>query len=648
MHQLRELPITFETNPFTYDSMSTTSRQLVWALHMMGYRVQVVSPPNPPIQDVRFVTLMRRFLTLEPSGESVRIMFFKGEQPLPDLPNLVLYEPCDSFVAFPNRVNEWNRHLLMLATNSYFSKEQFKRWGVDEDLIAVVPPGIDFDIFNPKVRPIDIRRLNWRSNRADENPQDGLPTDVFCFLNINYYQPRKGLEELLKAYLNAFVGDEDVCLLLKAHVGGWGRPVWEIVRALSECYERPARVWYSEDVLTEREVAMLISACDCYVSAHRIEGFGLSLAHALAIGKPVIATAYGGVLEFLNERNAFLIPARERKMKGHVPPGSRWAIVDTEALSETMRKVRKGKCECERKAKVGQQEIKRFTWKRSAQLLLHELYERGIAVSKIWSPSLEGETTIIILNCNNLPLLKRCIESLFAVDAGAPFEIVVVDNGSRDGSVRFLKQLLNDEVISRHLRVIFNRRNVGACTGRNQAIRIARGDAIAFMDSDVEANCAGWLRKMRQELFKHRVGIVVPKLLHTHAPDAIYAAGGMVFWRGWESGADLRLRGYGAKSDEQKYNRSVTLKVAPSAMWLVRRCVIDQVGGFWEEYDPVWHEDSDFCMDVRLRGWKVRYIPSVTFMHAGGATSAKFMSVKERNRHIFTRWWGGFLSRSHR
>jgi glycosyltransferase involved in cell wall biosynthesis/GT2 family glycosyltransferase len=86
----------------------------------------------------------------------------------------------------------------------------------------------------------------------------------------------------------------------------------------------------------------MLDACDCYVSLHRSEGFGLTVAEAMALGKPVISTAYSSTLEFANESNSFLVPARLTEVGDHAPPyppHSCWAEPDLDAAARQMARV---------------------------------------------------------------------------------------------------------------------------------------------------------------------------------------------------------------------------------------------------------------------------------------------------------------------
>ena len=85
----------------------------------------------------------------------------------------------------------------------------------------------------------------------------------------------------------------------------------------------------------------LVAAADCYVSLHRSEGLGLTMAEAMAVGTPVIATAYSGNLDFMPEGSALLVPAAEVEVgPGHYYPAKgHWADPDIDAAAGMMRRV---------------------------------------------------------------------------------------------------------------------------------------------------------------------------------------------------------------------------------------------------------------------------------------------------------------------
>jgi glycosyltransferase involved in cell wall biosynthesis len=101
-------------------------------------------------------------------------------------------------------------------------------------------------------------------------------------------------------------------------------------------------VGFLHDYLSNHEVHPLIAASDAYVSLHRSEGFGLTLAEAMALGKPLIATDYGGSADFTTVSGSFPVPYRLMEIAendGPYPAGALWADPDLDAAAAAMRRV---------------------------------------------------------------------------------------------------------------------------------------------------------------------------------------------------------------------------------------------------------------------------------------------------------------------
>jgi glycosyltransferase involved in cell wall biosynthesis len=115
-----------------------------------------------------------------------------------------------------------------------------------------------------------------------------------------------------------------------------------ITRQLTQALRGADNVLVISDLLTEQDMGLLRAACDCFVSAHRSEGFGLNIAEFMALGKPVIATAYSGNLEFFDETVGYPITHRLTEVKaqaGPYLPFSVWAEPDRDSLVEQFRSV---------------------------------------------------------------------------------------------------------------------------------------------------------------------------------------------------------------------------------------------------------------------------------------------------------------------
>ena len=170
----------------------------------------------------------------------------------------------------------------------------------------------------------------------------GVPEDAFLFLFVFDYLStvqRKNPVGLIEAFKRAFAPGEGPILLLKT-INGPLRPLAE-EQVLWAAHGRPD-VHVVDRSLSAAERDGLMAACNCYVSLHRSEGFGLTLAESMAIGKPVIATGYSGNVDFMNVANSYLVDYEIGRVGAGCeiyPPDGEWAEPSVEHAAELMRRV---------------------------------------------------------------------------------------------------------------------------------------------------------------------------------------------------------------------------------------------------------------------------------------------------------------------
>jgi glycosyltransferase involved in cell wall biosynthesis len=176
----------------------------------------------------------------------------------------------------------------------------------------------------------------------------GIPDDVFVFAAIFEWQDRKNPDGLVRAFRRAFAGKRDVALVLKVGLRFGGDPE-TLLRSLRQLISpapwRSPPIYVLEASETSREVVtQLLARADAYVSLHRAEGFGLCMAEAMALGKPVVATGYSGNLEFMDAESAFLVdyelvPIRQRlSFWADFEAGMRWAEPRVDHAVEQLRR----------------------------------------------------------------------------------------------------------------------------------------------------------------------------------------------------------------------------------------------------------------------------------------------------------------------
>ncbi len=171
----------------------------------------------------------------------------------------------------------------------------------------------------------------------------GLPGDAFVFLvtfDFSSRMERKNPAAAIRAFRDAFPPERrDVRLLVKSS-NGYRFPHW--IRQMFDLIEGDDRIILRDDVIDRAHLNALQRCCDAYVSLHRAEGFGMGLAECMAIGKPVIATAWSGNMEFMDADSAALVdftlvPVGEDDYPGG--QGQRWANVDEAQAAAWMRRL---------------------------------------------------------------------------------------------------------------------------------------------------------------------------------------------------------------------------------------------------------------------------------------------------------------------
>lgn len=192
----------------------------------------------------------------------------------------------------------------------------------------------------------------WMPQVVEPGPADsslgyalGVPTGVFSFLflfDFNSYVARKNPEAVIEAFCSAFPPErrETVALIIKIH-GGARKPS-EYAHFMRALQDRDARIVLIDASLSDQQIRGLISACHAFISLHRSEGFGRGLAEAMYYGKPTIATAYSGNMDFTSAETSGLVNYQLVPVKpGQYPhwQGQHWAEPDTAHAAHWMRRL---------------------------------------------------------------------------------------------------------------------------------------------------------------------------------------------------------------------------------------------------------------------------------------------------------------------
>ncbi len=194
---------------------------------------------------------------------------------------------------------------------------------------------------------------------------------------------------------------------------------------------------------------------------------------------------------------------------------------------------------------------------------------------------------------NRLDLTRQCLNALRRYTADHEHEIIVVDNGSTDGTTDELREMQDEG----RLRAVFNQKNEGFAVACNQGAAAARHPYVLFLNNDTEVT-EGWLEPLTATLDRDAtVAAVGPKLLF---PDGtIQHAGVCLIREELQTGMSLSAQHlcYGKAADFPSANRPQIMRCLTAACLLVRTEVFHQVEGFdtnfWNGY-----EDVDFCLKL--------------------------------------------------
>jgi GT2 family glycosyltransferase len=234
--------------------------------------------------------------------------------------------------------------------------------------------------------------------------------------------------------------------------------------------------------------------------------------------------------------------------------------------------------------------------------------------------------SVIVLNYNGRRFLDSCLEALAAQRLRGGCEVLLVDNGSQDGSV--------EHVRDRHawVRILEIGRNAGFSRANNLAMREARGRHLVLLNNDTRVR-PGWLQALVESADANpRAGAITSKLVFADRPGVIQNAGVLLLDDG--GGGD---RGTG-EQDRGQYDERVEVFGFCGAAALLRRETLEDAGGLDETFFS-YYEDTDLSWRMRLRGWTVLYEPRAVVEHVHSGTSeersAFFTFHADRNR-LFT------------
>jgi len=227
--------------------------------------------------------------------------------------------------------------------------------------------------------------------------------------------------------------------------------------------------------------------------------------------------------------------------------------------------------------------------------------------------------SVIVLNYNGKGFLNSCLSSL-ASQTYSDFEVIVVDNGSRDGSPEYIEENYP------WVRLAKNDENLGFAGGTNVGIRAAKGEFVITLNNDSRAD-SRFIEELIKPMADPEVGVCAAKMLF---PDGRINSAGICISRSgaaWDRGMFEPDRG------QYEFVEEVFGACAGAALY--RREMLDEIGLFDEDFF-LYLEDVDLAFRARLAGWKCLYVPGARVIHHHGGTAGvgSDLAVYYGNRNI--------------
>lgn len=222
-----------------------------------------------------------------------------------------------------------------------------------------------------------------------------------------------------------------------------------------------------------------------------------------------------------------------------------------------------------------------------------------------------ADLSVIIVSYNTRDVLSRCLSALSSSIAAADVEVIVVDNGSTDGTL----DLLSNSHPA--VRVVANGTNVGFAAANNQGIALSTGDVVLLLNSDAFMNSRALNRCLDVLRRNPAVGLVGLDLLNE---DGTFQAGHGAFPTLWDDVSRSIGLDQLAKPSRSSKSDPGPVDWVQGACMFVRRVAIQDTGGLDSRFF-MYSEEVDWCWRFWQHGWHVWHAPDVSIVHLGGGSS---------------------------
>ena len=216
--------------------------------------------------------------------------------------------------------------------------------------------------------------------------------------------------------------------------------------------------------------------------------------------------------------------------------------------------------------------------------------------------------SVITLTLNKLDYTKNFIESLNKYTKD--FELIIVDNGSTDGTVEYIKCIPE-------IKLIQNSENLGFSKGNNQGIEVAKGEYIGFLNNDILLY-PNWFEACEKVFECENAGFVSPRHINPHYDN---------------TNPDKYIKYFQAFHYDKPYEKSFDECVFSCV--ITKREVLDEIGVFDEKFFPAFFEDNDLKYRAIEAGYGIYVTNEAGFYHFGSVTSVKHSQNMEKNRAYY-------------
>ncbi len=271
--------------------------------------------------------------------------------------------------------------------------------------------------------------------------------------------------------------------------------------------------------------------------------------------------------------------------------------------------------------------------KTNAGIIKDYILPKGKNSNKSLNNSNGIEVSIVALTFNGLKYTRQFIDSIKSYTKNK-YELIIIDNCSTDGTIKYLEKLGND---NSNIKIIYNKQNEGFPKGINQGIKAASGKYIVVANNDIVVT-KSWLERLIEVAESdEKIGLVGP---------ISNAVSGVQLDKDAKYQDIEKMHAYARKVKKNNFGKTLRFPRVAFLCTLIKREVIDKIGGLDERFSPGNFEDDDFCLRAQLAGYKTLIAQDVFIHHYGSKSFSaegtdKYNQLLEANQKKFIDKWGG-------